>query len=94
MARISSMYKANELKRALNNAKKRVKEQYGDANKKTVKRAKAEGMNLNVFTSRVHNRCLRCGRGRSYIRKFGICRICFRQLSLEGQIPGVTKSSW
>ena len=94
MARISSMYKANELKRALNNAKKRVKEQYGDANKKTVKRAKAEGMNLNIFTSRVHNRCLRCGRGRSYIRKFGICRICFRQLSLEGQIPGVTKSSW
>ena len=94
MARTSSMYKANELKRSLNNARKRVKEQYGEANKKTVKRAKAEGMNLNIFTSRVHNRCLRCGRGRSYIRKFGICRICFRQLALEGQIPGVTKSSW
>jgi small subunit ribosomal protein S14 len=37
---------------------------------------------------------LRCGRGRSFMRKFAICRICFRQLSLEGQIPGVTKSSW
>jgi small subunit ribosomal protein S14 len=88
------MYKANELKRALRNAKKRVKEQYGDASKKTVKRARTEGMNLNVFTSRVHNRCRRCGRGRGYLRKFAVCRICFRQLSLEGQIPGVTKSSW
>ncbi|MEW6210311.1 MAG: type Z 30S ribosomal protein S14 [Acidobacteriota bacterium] len=51
-------------------------------------------MNLNVFTSRVHNRCLRCGRGRGYLRKFALCRICFRNLALEGQIPGVTKSSW
>jgi small subunit ribosomal protein S14 len=94
MARESSMYKARELKRALDNAKGRVKEKYGDAKKKTVRRAKNEGLNMNVFTSRVHNRCLRCGRGRSYMRKFAICRICFRQLSLEGQIPGVTKSSW
>ncbi len=94
MARTSSIYKANELKRALTNARKRVKEQYGDANKKSMQKAKTAGMNLNVFTSRVHNRCQRCGRGRSYMRKFAVCRICFRQLSLEGQIPGVTKSSW
>ena len=94
MARESSMYKANELKRALANALNRVKEQYGDSKKKTVRKAKTEGMNLNVFTSRVHNRCQRCGRGRAYMRKFAICRICFRQLSLEGQVPGVTKSSW
>lgn len=94
MARQSSMYKANELKRALENAKRRVKDQYGDSNKKTVKRAKAEGMNMNIFTSRVHNRCRRCGRGRAYLRKFALCRICFRDLSLEGHIPGVTKSSW
>ncbi|HEY7910619.1 MAG TPA: type Z 30S ribosomal protein S14 [Blastocatellia bacterium] len=51
-------------------------------------------MNLNVFTSRVHNRCRRCGRGRGYLRKFALCRICFRDLSLEGHVPGVTKSSW
>lgn len=94
MARISSTYKANELKRALENAKRRVKEQQGKATKKAVRRAKAAGLKLNVFTSRVHNRCKRCGRGRAYLRKFALCRICFRELSLEGHIPGVTKSSW
>jgi len=94
MARTSSVYKANELKRALANAKTRVKEQYGAAGKKEVKRAKAAGMNMNIFTSRVHNRCRRCGRSRGYLRKFALCRICFRGLSLEGHIPGVTKSSW
>lgn len=88
------MYKANELKRSLENAKRRVKEQYGASGKKEIKRAKAGGMNLNVFFSRVHNRCRRCGRGRGYLRKFALCRICFRDLSLEGHIPGVTKSSW
>ena len=46
------------------------------------------------FAVRAHNRCHVCGRPRAYIRKFGMCRICFRLLSLKGQIPGVTKSSW
>ena len=41
-----------------------------------------------------HNRCQLCGRPRAYIRKFGMCRICFRQLALNGQLPGVRKSSW
>jgi len=41
-----------------------------------------------------HNRCKRCGRPRGYIRKFGLCRICFRRLALVGQIPGVRKASW
>ncbi|MDD5082095.1 MAG: type Z 30S ribosomal protein S14 [Dehalococcoidales bacterium] len=41
-----------------------------------------------------HNRCHQCGRSRAYIRKFGLCRICFRRLALTGQIPGVRKSSW
>lgn len=41
-----------------------------------------------------HNRCRRCGRPRGYIRKFGLCRICFRQLALLGEVPGITKSSW
>jgi len=40
------------------------------------------------------NRCRLCGRPRAYIRAFGLCRICFRKLALEGQIPGVRKSSW
>lgn len=46
------------------------------------------------FKVRAYNRCRRCGRPRGYIRKFGICRICFRQLALNGDIPGVTKASW
>ncbi|MCI0338339.1 MAG: type Z 30S ribosomal protein S14 [Acidobacteria bacterium] len=46
------------------------------------------------FKVRAYNRCKRCGRPRGFLRKFNICRICFRQLALEGQIPGVTKSSW
>jgi small subunit ribosomal protein S14 len=46
------------------------------------------------FPTRVRNRCLRCGRPRGYIRRFGLCRICFRELALEGKIPGVVKSSW
>jgi small subunit ribosomal protein S14 len=41
-----------------------------------------------------HNRCYICGRPRAYIRKFGLCRICFRKLALLGQIPGVRKASW
>ncbi|MDH5510112.1 MAG: type Z 30S ribosomal protein S14 [Nitrospinota bacterium] len=46
------------------------------------------------FASRAYNRCRRCGRPRGYLRKFAMCRVCFRKLSLEGQVPGVTKSSW
>ena len=46
------------------------------------------------FGVREYNRCKRCGRPRAYIRKFQVCRICFRELALTGQIPGVTKASW
>jgi small subunit ribosomal protein S14 len=46
------------------------------------------------FRVRVYNRCRVCGRPRAYMRKFGVCRICFRNMALEGQVPGVTKSSW
>jgi small subunit ribosomal protein S14 len=46
------------------------------------------------FKNRLRNRCRLCGRPRGFIRKFQLCRLCFRQLSLEGQIPGVTKASW
>ena len=46
------------------------------------------------FQVRRYNRCQRCGRPRAYIRDFGLCRICFRELALKGEIPGVTKSSW
>nr|MEE4267375.1 type Z 30S ribosomal protein S14 [Candidatus Krumholzibacteria bacterium] len=46
------------------------------------------------FKVRAYNRCRRCGRPRGYIRKFGICRICFRELALRGDIPGISKASW
>lgn len=46
------------------------------------------------FAVREYNRCRYCGRPRGYLRKFGMCRICFRKYALEGKIPGVTKSSW
>ncbi len=40
------------------------------------------------------SRCLRCGRARGYIRKFGLCRLCFRELAHLGLLPGVKKASW
>ncbi len=46
------------------------------------------------FKVRAYNRCRRCGRPRAYLRKFGLCRICFRQMALAGEIPGVVKASW
>ncbi|MEJ2238177.1 MAG: type Z 30S ribosomal protein S14 [Gemmatimonadales bacterium] len=46
------------------------------------------------FKVRAYNRCQRCGRSRAYLRKFGVCRICFRELALQGDIPGVRKASW
>ncbi len=46
------------------------------------------------FAVRQYNRCPICGRPRAYIRKFGICRLCFRKMASEGLLPGVTKSSW
>jgi small subunit ribosomal protein S14 len=46
------------------------------------------------FGVREYNRCPLCGRPRGFLRKFKMCRICFRTLALEGQIPGVIKSSW
>ncbi|MCH7765223.1 MAG: type Z 30S ribosomal protein S14 [Acidobacteria bacterium] len=46
------------------------------------------------FKVRHRNRCRRCGRPRGFIRKFELCRICFRQLAHRGEIPGVVKASW
>ncbi|OWZ84477.1 type Z 30S ribosomal protein S14 [Natranaerobius trueperi] len=46
------------------------------------------------FKTRAYNRCKVCGRPHGYIRKFGMCRICFRDLAHEGKLPGVKKASW
>jgi small subunit ribosomal protein S14 len=47
-----------------------------------------------AFPVRAYSRCTLCGRPRAYMRKFGLCRICFREHALLGELPGVTKSSW
>ena len=46
------------------------------------------------FKVQGYSRCRRCGRPRAYMRRFGLCRICFRELALAGEIPGVVKASW
>lgn len=59
----------------------------------TVAKEKREDSKLK-FEVRYRNRCKLCGRGRGYMRKFGVCRLCFRELALRGEIPGVRKASW
>ena len=46
------------------------------------------------FSTRAKNRCNICGRNRAYMRQFGVCRLCFRELALKGELPGVLKASW
>lgn len=46
------------------------------------------------FSSRITKRCFKCGRKRAYMRTFGLCRICFREMANAGLIPGIKKSSW
>lgn len=46
------------------------------------------------YSTRIVRRCWRCGRHRGYMRRFELCRICFRELASQGQIPGIRKSSW
>ena len=58
------------------------------------KSLRAKANRKNKFSTRNYNRCPICGRPRAYIRKFGICRICFRSMALRAELPGVVKSSW
>jgi small subunit ribosomal protein S14 len=60
------------------------------AKKSLVEKAKRKPK----YSARRVHRCHRCGRARAYIRKFGLCRICFREQALRGEIPGVRKASW
>lgn len=60
------------------------------ARKALIEREKKE----KKYEVREVNRCKRCGRSRAYMRRFKLCRICFRELAVQGKIPGVRKSSW
>ena len=77
----------NELRTEANNMK--LSDEIRDA-----ARRKLQNLPRNTSATRVRNRCEITGRPRAYLRKFGLCRIKFRELALTGQIPGVTKSSW
>ena len=46
------------------------------------------------FSTRTYRRCKLCGRPRGYLRKFQLCRLCFRELALKGEVPGIVKASW
>jgi len=61
---------------------------------KDLKLKIAKDLGKAKFKSRGRNRCWRCGRPRGFLRKFALCRLCFRQLALNGEIPGVIKASW
>ena len=54
----------------------------------------AKSLRPAKFRSQEYNRCALCGRPRAFMRKYGMCRICFRGMASQGQIPGVRKSSW
>jgi len=55
---------------------------------------KVKACKKQKYAVRQYHRCPLCGRARGYLRRFGMCRICFRSIALRGEIPGVTKASW
>ena len=58
------------------------------------KSMKVKAAKTAKYSTREHNRCKICGRPHAYLRKYGVCRICFRELAHAGLIPGVKKASW
>lgn len=82
---------AREVKRA------KLVKKYADVRKKLKEEGRWDELDKlprNSSRKRMHNRCLLTGRPKGYMRKFGLCRVMFRQMANEGKIPGVTKSSW
>ena len=82
---------------ARENKRKRLVEKYAQKRKELKEKGDYEGLALlpkNSNPVRLHNRCVVTGRARGYYRKFGISRLTFRNMALEGKIPGVKKASW
>lgn len=82
---------------ARNKKRKRLAKKYEEKRRKLKEEGKWEELQKlprNSSPTRVNNRCSLTGRSRGYIRKYGISRIKFRELALEGKIPGVRKASW
>ena len=77
--------------------RERMVAKYADLRAKLKKEGDYEALDKlprNASPVRLHNRCKLTGRPKGYMRKFGICRVKFREMALEGKIPGVTKASW
>ena len=82
---------------ARENKRARMVAKYADLRKKLKEQGDYEALDKlprNALPVRLHNRCKLTGRPKGYIRKFGLCRVKFREMALEGKIPGVTKASW
>ena len=82
---------AREVKRAKMVAK------YADVRKKLKEAGDYDALDKlprNALPVRLHNRCKLTGRPKGYMRKFGLCRVKFREMALDGKIPGITKASW
>ena len=77
--------------------RKRMVEKYAEKRRMLKKEGRYEELDMlprNASPVRLHNRCRLTGRPKGYMRKFGLCRVKFREMALNGKIPGVTKASW
>jgi len=82
---------------ARENKRKRLVEKYADLRKQLKEEGRWDELDKlprNSSKVRLHNRCLLSGRPKGYMRMFGISRVAFRKMALEGKIPGITKASW
>jgi small subunit ribosomal protein S14 len=89
MARLASIEKCNRVNKRVTARK--------EALRKDMKEKKLKWRDVKVglkFSTRAYTRCNNCGRPKAVYRKFGICRICFREMAHRGELPGITKSSW
>ena len=77
--------------------RKKMVEKYAEKRRMLKKEGRYEELDMlprNASPVRLHNRCRLTGRPKGYMRKFGLCRVKFREMALNGKIPGVTKASW
>lgn len=89
MAKLSMVEKCNRVNAKLAARREALLQECKEKNIKW-----AEVKDRMKFSTRAYSRCNKCGRPHAVYRKFGLCRICFRQMALEGLLPGVTKASW
>ena len=95
-----SVIERNNKRKSLSSAakEKRLKlkriVKFGSYEEKVVAMSKLDKMPRDMSASRVRHRCFLCGRGRGNYRRFGICRICLRNATMSGLVPGLSKSSW